>query len=715
MSYTKTNWQNTPSTATPLSAENLNHIEQGIYDAQEKADAVEAMLDALQAREEAATAAAMTDTSKVYIYTGSEAGYTFGDWYYYNGSAWVSGGAYNSTAVNTDTALASSGAPADAKAVGDHAILSSDFVSLSTGDDLNDIPANTIVFGQEGVAYLHTPTEIGTKSFTLETILTRSVKIQTLYQTNGETLFRRRKVGANAWSEWVEFLGPVNTLLKVYGSMAEIGTYKIQASDLESGQWSYSSKVAIATRARFKMLIPVKAGMSVSFTNTTFEVFFGVLATPTSATYLQNSGWTYTDGTYDITNDGYMTFIIRNHADTSAVVDPSDFDSVVTIKTKNYIDGLRISKIGLPSGFDLNDLEANTVRMGTQGTVYLNTPSELGTNAFTVETIFTASCMIQTLYMLKGTKMFRRRKVSTNPYSAWVEYAPKTLKILALGNSYTRDDYSYMPFLFSKIFPDVELTFGISYYSGANLGQYADFWANDSAVLKYSLKEPQKETWNAIVENKTIKEMLDDQEWDIVLFQQASYYVEDYSKTYDYLGGLIDGISNYVGTDHNGISGHSLKFGWTMSHLRQSTETPTTFPNVCQIMEYILRDFAIDFIVPCCTAIKNARGTTLNSYGVKGGMCYDDNGHLQEGIGPLCSAYAALLKFAEYIGLTKKSVMGDNTRPNAAWVNNRNIPEKNPSSPTDADVVGISDANCLIAQKCAVQAVKKPYEVSTII
>ena len=59
--------------------------------------------------------------------------------------------------------------------------------------------------------------------------------------------------------------------------------------------------------------------------------------------------------------------------------------------------------------------------------------------------------------------------------------------------------------------------------------------------------------------------------------------------------------------------------------------------------------------------------------------------------------------------------MGDNTRPNAAWVNNRNIPEKNPSSPTDADVVGISDANCLIAQKCAVQAVKKPYEVSTII
>lgn len=44
----------------------------------------------------ARTVAAMTDTSKVYVYSGSETGYTAGNWYYYNGSAWVSGGVYNS-------------------------------------------------------------------------------------------------------------------------------------------------------------------------------------------------------------------------------------------------------------------------------------------------------------------------------------------------------------------------------------------------------------------------------------------------------------------------------------------------------------------------------------------------------------------------------------------------------------------------------------------
>lgn len=41
----------------------------------------------------ALTGSAMTDTSAVYLYLGSETGYTFGHWYYYNG-AWTDGGAY---------------------------------------------------------------------------------------------------------------------------------------------------------------------------------------------------------------------------------------------------------------------------------------------------------------------------------------------------------------------------------------------------------------------------------------------------------------------------------------------------------------------------------------------------------------------------------------------------------------------------------------------
>ena len=71
----------------------------------------------------AATKAAMTDTSKVYVYvgsgTGADDGMVNGNWYYYDGSAWVSGGVYNATAIETDTSLSIAGSAADAKTTGD--------------------------------------------------------------------------------------------------------------------------------------------------------------------------------------------------------------------------------------------------------------------------------------------------------------------------------------------------------------------------------------------------------------------------------------------------------------------------------------------------------------------------------------------------------------------------------------------------------------------
>ena len=67
----------------------------------------------------AATAAAMTDQRRVYVYTGSESGYTSGHWYYYDGSAWTDGGVYNAVAVDTDTTLSIAGKAADAKKTGD--------------------------------------------------------------------------------------------------------------------------------------------------------------------------------------------------------------------------------------------------------------------------------------------------------------------------------------------------------------------------------------------------------------------------------------------------------------------------------------------------------------------------------------------------------------------------------------------------------------------
>ena len=65
------------------------------------------------------TVAEMTLQNRVYVYMGSEVGYTAGDWYYWDGNAWTDGGVYNAIAVQTDATLTQAGVPADAKATGE--------------------------------------------------------------------------------------------------------------------------------------------------------------------------------------------------------------------------------------------------------------------------------------------------------------------------------------------------------------------------------------------------------------------------------------------------------------------------------------------------------------------------------------------------------------------------------------------------------------------
>ena len=63
------------------------------------------------------TAADMTDTDRVYVYTGSEVGYVNGSWYYYDGDSWEVGGVYNAVAVQTDKTLSILDMAADARAL----------------------------------------------------------------------------------------------------------------------------------------------------------------------------------------------------------------------------------------------------------------------------------------------------------------------------------------------------------------------------------------------------------------------------------------------------------------------------------------------------------------------------------------------------------------------------------------------------------------------
>jgi len=138
-------------------------------EAEEAKDYAQAFLGAPRA---AANAEAMTDHSLIYVYTGSETGYTNGHWYYWNGTAWADGGVYNSTAFTTDPTLSIAGMAADAAACGDLKSSLSDFEGamqyvaygvkqngdiVFTSDDVNEgdiLYYKLIASGVDGVAYI---------------------------------------------------------------------------------------------------------------------------------------------------------------------------------------------------------------------------------------------------------------------------------------------------------------------------------------------------------------------------------------------------------------------------------------------------------------------------------------------------------------------------------------------------------------------------------
>lgn len=61
--------------------------------------ATKAELSAIATPKAVTLAAQMTDVTKIYVYTGVEGGYVSGNWYYHNGTGWVSGGIYQTTGI----------------------------------------------------------------------------------------------------------------------------------------------------------------------------------------------------------------------------------------------------------------------------------------------------------------------------------------------------------------------------------------------------------------------------------------------------------------------------------------------------------------------------------------------------------------------------------------------------------------------------------------
>ena len=291
----------------------------------------------------------------------------------------------------------------------------------------------------------------------------------------------------------------------------------------------------------------------------------------------------------------------------------------------------------------------------------------------------------------------------------------KKIRMLLIGNSATDDALSYVPFILQNMNVPVDFQIGIAMQSSSTLAMHVSNFENQTAAYSFRLYTGGSAWVNQ--NDKTLQWMLDNYTWDIISLQQAQPQKEN---TYQpYLNKLINYISGYVS--------NPIKFIWYQTHIysalsnggapRGDQVIADYYASEVSACQNIVGASVCEYIVPVSTAIQNARSIpaikALGDYADNenndtgnGWLNYLDGVHLQEGLPCQIAAYTFILAILDIYGFKEFSINGETTRVTSAWTSGKNIPSPHGSP------IGSTDANCLIAQKCAIMAMKHPFVVT---
>jgi len=207
---------------------------------------------------------------------------------------------------------------------------------------------------------------------------------------------------------------------------------------------------------------------------------------------------------------------------------------------------------------------------------------------------------------------------------------PKVIKILAIGNSFSEDAAFWLYDIAASA--GVDVIVGNVYVSGCSLKtHWANASNNNSAYTYYK--------WTSSTatksEKQTMKSCILDERWDFITFQQASPDSGIYSTFQPYLNNLV----KYT----KGISRNKnvkLALNMTWAYAENSTnenfgkyndDQKIMYNAISSSYKQATYDSSIDIVIPCGTAIQNAR-TNTNLRAVGNELTLDGY-HLEEGIG----------------------------------------------------------------------------------
>lgn len=266
----------------------------------------------------------------------------------------------------------------------------------------------------------------------------------------------------------------------------------------------------------------------------------------------------------------------------------------------------------------------------------------------------------------------------------------KAIKILTIGNSFSQDIDYYLYDIAKSA--NVDVIVGNLYNSGCSFERHWSYASKNEGAYSYYKWKSGKLTK---VEYSTMKRAILDEDWDYITFQQSSAH----SGLYDTYQPHLNKLVSYVkGNAKNEDVKFALNMTWAYSS--QSTNDgffnynynqETMYKSIVNSYKYASQESKIKLVVPCGTAIQNAR--TDKSLKAVGKELTSDGYHLNSGLG----RYIAGLTM--FYSIVKEENLDLDLINDVKFV---------------PDSKDITEKLVNLAKKSAVSAVQSPYAVKSI-
>lgn len=256
------------------------------------------------------------------------------------------------------------------------------------------------------------------------------------------------------WDDLNDEVDDLSDYLAFDEQLINKGRRPVLATELVPGGWNYGTPTSDATKARTQVLFPVHAGMTITYTVSSYEVFFGVLATPTSNAYTEFGQWKSSSGTATVTKDGYLVFMIRYKLDNTQSITPSAWNGSFVITVRGLARGI------IPDGTDFNTIKEPGIYSisSSASPAYVHYPFPVGNLDGTLEVFYGDTRCVQRATRAGNGDTYVRTGYGTS-------------------NNFNGVEWSYIPSVGRNVIPDATdfdnvFTVGTYYISNVATANY---------------------------------------------------------------------------------------------------------------------------------------------------------------------------------------------------------------------------------------------------